>query len=146
MVDRLMNDFLGNIDPTVLYICIAILVICLIISLIKKAVTFVITVVVIILGLVFLVPQVTSYQENFNIGINEDNQLEIMVDGNEIVFGNSDDATISEIEIERETNGWYTVTSNYTDGSVGTFSVPGFMRDPVVNFIDSLGIEYTMLE
>lgn len=146
MIERVMDNVLGNIDPMVIYICVGVLALCLVISIVKKMISFVFVTGILILGLIFLVPQVTSYQENFNIGVNEDNQLVITVDGNQLILG-GEDSGISDIDIERQQNGWYELVISYDDeSSIGRFSVPGFMRAPVLGFLDKSEIEYTLIE
>lgn len=152
MVERILDSTLGNLDPTVLYICAAILVVMLILGIIKKVASVIIIALVLALGCIYLVPQVIEYQDNFSIGINEDKELSITVDGKEFTIdGNSDETddpsqTISNVNIERQSNGWYELEIMYEDASKIAVNIPGFMRSPVLEYLDDQEIEYKLTE
>lgn len=145
MIESIMNNVLGNIDPMVLYICAGVLVITFLLALIKKVISIVIITGVLVLGCLFLVPQVLDYQANFSVGVNEDNQLEIMVDGKSFSLG-GEESDIVEIVLERRSDGWYDVKTETTEGSRGSFPVPGFMRSPIVTYLERNDTEYKIIE
>lgn len=107
---------------------------------------------ILVFGCVYLVPQVKDYQANFYIEVNDSNELVIMVDGKELVLGgdtddaDEDEVIIEKVEMERQVSGEYTLKMIYSDGAIGWYTIPGFMRAPVIKYFDTVNMEYQLIE
>lgn len=141
----MMEQMLGNLDPNVVYVCIAVLVVGIILTLIKKAFFLAIIMVVLFMGATMLIPMAKEFQENYSIGINDDEQLEMVVNGKTFTFGGEDNG-IQDINIERKKTGEYTLEIKYEDGGIATFTAPGYMRDTIIKYIKNNGFKYDLFE
>ena len=151
MVERILDSTLGNINPSILYVCAAVLIVMLILGIVKKAMSVIVVAVILVAGCLYLVLQVVEYQENFSIGINDDSQLVIIVDGKELVIGNDEydddpSETVSNVDIERQPDGWYQLDINYEDSSKLTVNIPGFMKYPVIDYLKDQEMQYSLIE
>ena len=118
-------------------------------------------VVAIIGAIVFaLAPMAKDYQENFYIRVNNDNVLEIMLDGQLYTLSGKRDTSedddwdedapkidvITSLEMERQGSGEYRLKMTFEDGNMGVITIPGFMRQPVISFLDKANIAYRVIE
>ena len=82
MVERILDSTLGNINPSILYVCAAVLIVMLILGIVKKAMSVIVVAVILVAGCLYLVPQVVEYQEN----LSRDTWLkEKLMEGNESI-------------------------------------------------------------
>ena len=151
MVMSLKEQILGTLDPKVVYLCIAVLVVLLIITIVKKFAVAAIIVVLVGVGMYSLVPAALDFQENYSIS-REDGIVTIRVDGKEFQFGNSiknadkDIPAIKQATLTRQSDGTYTLKIFYVDGGVGTFNVPGYMRSALNKYLESMVTNYKLTE
>lgn len=142
----MMNEMLSTLDPKIVYICIAVLAVLALITLIKKAFVMAAIIAIIAVGAYAIVPIAKDFQENFSISINDENQLVIVAEGNEFILG-GEEQIIKKIEIERQQSGDYLMKVFYGDqSSVGIFTVPSYMRDTLLKFINKMEYQYTLFE
>ena len=141
----IFNQFLSQLDPNIVKVCVAVLIVAFILSLAKKAVKLAIVVLVIAVACGGLIPKVTEFQKNYGVHTSNNGALIVTVDGKQFKFGDergdSDRNQIKDIEMVKESNGDYTVIINYADKhneNTGnyTFSVPYFMKEPIKEYID----------
>ena len=100
MILSLKEQFLSNLNPNVIYLCLGILVILLVLTIIKKA--FKLAVVVVIIGALMYgtVPLAKDFQSKYSIERDDRGAVVIKVDGNEFKFGGDKDEQIKKIEME----------------------------------------------
>lgn len=148
MLMSLKEQLLGSLDPTIVYVCLGLLVVLLLLAIIKKAIGIAITVGIIAVLVYCLVPAAKDFQENFHIGM-ADNAIEITVDGKEYTLSIEEDENevkLKNVEIERTSEGEYNIVSSYDDGSKSYFTIPGYMRQTILNYMKKLKIDYKLIE
>ena len=136
---------LGNLDPNIVYVCIAVLAVGVILALIKKAMWIAFIMVVLGMAAYMLVPLAKDFQKNYYIGINDDKQLEIIVDGKTFSFGGEENG-IKEINMERQQSGEYVLQIKYNDGGIATFTTPGYMRSTIIKYLKDNELKYNLWE
>ena len=151
MLESLKNQFLGSLDPKIVYVCLAVLAVLIILTLIKKAIK--IAIVLAILGVVIysVVPMAKNFQNDYKFSIDSKGVLTVTVEGKELVLDNTekrfdDDIRVDKLEVKRESSGEYALKIYYTDGTAQAFTVPGFMRTNLINYLDKHGFKYKVLE
>ena len=92
-----------------------------------------------------IVPIAKDFQKNYYIGINDDKQLEIRVDGKEFKFGGEENG-IKEINMERQQSGEYVLQIKYNDGGIATFTTPGYMRSTIIKYLKDNELNYKLWE
>lgn len=144
-----IDQMLGSIDPMIIYVCVFMLAFVAVLSIIKKVIWLGICILVLAAGVYVIAPMAKEYQENFSIYVNDEtNALVMVIDGREISIGGEydDEIGINDIDIERLSSGEYELVIKYNNNEISKFQVPGFMRKPIVNYLNKNSYEYTMLE
>lgn len=147
----LANQFLSELDPKIVIVCIVILAVAFILSLVKKAIHMAIVVAVLILGCTFIIPKATEFQKNYKIYTNEDEVMVIVVNGKEYKFGDErgdkERIPIDHIEMTKQKNGDYVINIKYGNNQGNyAFTIPSYMRDTIKSYIDKYGYELKLLE
>ncbi|MBR1453448.1 MAG: hypothetical protein IJ593_02220 [Lachnospiraceae bacterium] len=155
MIDSIKDQLLSTLDPNIVYMCVAVLAVLVILALVKKAFKIAAVIVVIAILFGFIAPMATEYQKNFSI-TSEDGVLTLTVNGEQYVlntkevkdkYGEVDNSDkILNVEMQRLASGEYTLTIKYADGNIGKFDVPGFMRSPIISFLDKYNVKHKLIE
>jgi hypothetical protein len=93
--------------------------------------------------MIYIVPVAQNFQENYSIGVNDSGALVMVVEGTEYTL--EKDSTVDNVVVTRQSNGEYVIQINYESGNK-SFTVPGFMRSTVLNYLDNNDIEYKLYD
>lgn len=127
-------EIISNINPIIIYIIIALLLIGMLIALFKKALKTAVTIIVIIILFTFLGPILKNFQDRYNIKIDGES-LEITLDGKTTNIENIYE--IDDIKVENtETTSDTTVTFIYSDGTEKVVeNMPSFLSNSIEDYL-----------
>lgn len=153
MLESLKGQFLGTLDPKIVYLCLAMIAVLIILTIIKKAIKFAVVLVVFAVAMYSLVPMAKDFQNNYKFSVDSDGVLTITVDGKDLVLDNSepeskydDESRVEKLTVQKQSDGDYHLNIVYTDGSTQKFEVPGFMRSNLINYLNKQEYDYKLLE
>ena len=145
MLLNMMNEFLTELDISLIYVCIAVLIVGFILGIVKKAVKVSILTGILAVAFVFLIPVTKNFQEKYHVSVNDDKALVIVADGNEIVIGGDEadrEDKIVAIEITRNNDKSYAIHIDYESGGSRNTSIPGYMKSALIKYLDGRGYRY----
>lgn len=134
----MFEPFLAELDPTIVYIVIALFAVLLLITVIKKAIKFTIIVACIIAGLVLVVPVAQDFQSKYSFDI-KNGAAHVMTEGHELIVGELD--KIKSVKFTYNGLNGVDVDIKYTDTNM-KFNVPSFLAESLQEYFDKYQINY----
>lgn len=137
-MSSMLEPFLAELDPTIVYIVIGLFAVLLLITIIKKAIKFTIVVAAIIACLVLVVPMAQDFQSKYQFDI-KDGAAHLVTEGQEVIVGELD--KIKEVKFTYNGLNGVDVKIKYTDTNMG-FTVPSFLAESLQEYFDKYNIDY----
>lgn len=137
-MDNILQPILAELDPSVVYIVVAVFAVLLVLTIIKKAIKLAI-IVAIITGCIFmLAPMAEDFQEKYSFTVESD-QLIIKTGGREYKLNNP--TAIKEAKLVYTGKQTIDVKIKYTDTNLN-FTIPVFMGEGIKDFLEQYDIPY----
>lgn len=137
----LFINLLGNINPTVLYILIVMLIIAGIISIVKKLIHIAIAIAMVALIISVLAPAARNIKSLYDIRVEDDKIVVTVMDST--IKINKDIA--NDIEIKKE-NAFIYELRMASKGNDKVYKLPKFLVDKLLEFSNSLGLSLKLSE
>lgn len=134
----MLEPFLAELDPSVVWIVIALFVALLLITIIKKAIKFTIIVACLIAGLVLVIPVAEDFQSKYQFEIT-DGEAHITTEGQELIVGEL--SKIKSVKFTYSGLNGVDVNIKYTDTNM-SFTVPSFLAESLQEYFDKYDIDY----
>lgn len=131
----MFDSILSQINPVVIYIVVAILLVSMILALVKRVIKIAVIVFAVACMVMFLGPIATEFQKNNSINVTS-SEVDLKVSGTSYKITKKD---LSSIDLVSKGISGYNITVNYKNG-VSTFIVPGYMESAIKTFADKNSI------
>lgn len=137
----LFGDLISQINPNVITICLAIVVISVVIALVRKAIKLAIFIFVIVIGLTILLPVTKDFQKDYKFNFNN-KEVSMKVGGQDLIIKKEG---IETVTLKHKGLSGYELTVNYKNGTISK-TIPTFMADMFKNYMQEQSIKYTEID